>query len=170
MAAALLQNRRLLKELSEETGIPLDTWVYPEITCMVSWYSILCSEHWREAGWLSPGMKKVYDLYCSDTFGNRVALMDLEEDIISFPPSLLIAGTRDPLGLAESSVQAHNMLQRKKLVSKLSLYDDTHGFVSFPVQLQQALTGESQNPRDATYETIEWLKKYHKKSYVKQRI
>lgn len=168
MAAALVINRRLLEELARESGTPIDSWPYPEITCVVSWYSVLCSEHWRDAGWLSRGMERAFEMYLSGSFGNRVALMDLEEDILEYPPALLIAGTRDPLGLAKSSAEAHAMLQRKNLKSKLSLYDDTHGFIGYPVQMQQAICGKEQwrrNAREATIETIEWLQKHHTESY-----
>ena len=130
--------------MAKEIKIPIDTWDYPEISCVVSWYGILDSESWKSSkeGWLSKGLDIVFKMYTKDNvFSNHVTLCDLEQDVIQYPPSLFIAGDYDPLGLAESAETAHKMMLKKKMKSKLSIYNATHGFVGYPIQMQQSLAG-----------------------------
>lgn len=173
MAAAVVCNPPLLKELAECSGEAVDQWVYPEITCVVSWYSILCTQHWRGQGWLSKGLDKVMEMYISESnaFGNRIALCDLENDLENYPPSYFIAGTQDPLGLTESSKAAHSMLGRKNLASTYKEYDDTHGFVGYPVQMQQAVHGGIDkwwklNARDALSSTSDFFNQHHRRPKI----
>ncbi len=127
------------------------------------------------------GMAFVFDSYMgpAKSFGGRCTLCDLLEDTnrntvegtsgISFkkyPPTLLIVGDRDPLGLLHSARRARVMLETKvpwyffhihahkfrMLKSqnfhhfsppKVSLveYPATHGFIGYPVQIQEAIGG-----------------------------
>mmetsp|Transcript_6942 Transcript_6942/g.10988 ORF Transcript_6942/g.10988 Transcript_6942/m.10988 type:complete len:406 (+) Transcript_6942:20-1237(+) len=163
MATAFLHNPQLLKELNAIVEENILDWDYPKITCVVSWYSILCSEHWKGAEWLSPGLERVFDFYKSGLFGNRVTLLDLEDDLDKFPPTLLVSGRTDPLGLLESSKACHRMFVKKDIPSKLCIYNSTHGFVSFPVQIQKAVSGSDavQEATQAMEDTLEFLLEHH---------
>ncbi len=167
MAAALVRNRHLLRELAREVEEPVADWPYPDISCVVAWYSILCSEHWRGAGWLSPGLDKVFEMYRGDALGGRMTLCDLEADLEAYPPTMLVAGLQDPLGLTESSRAAKAMLERKGMPVELHCYDDTHGFVGYPPSFQQAAAGGHDywrdNARDAMRRTTAFLDRHHKK-------
>jgi hypothetical protein len=61
-------------------------------------------------------------MYRGDALGGRMTLCDLEADLEAYPPTMLVAGLQDPLGLTE-------WLERKGLPVELHCYDDTHGFV-----------------------------------------
>jgi len=124
----------------------------------------LDSHAWRDADWLSPGLSKVFGLYTSGIMEDRICLCDL--DIKQYPPTFIVAGARDPLGLTESAKKAHEMLETIGCHSKLGIYDGTHGFCGYPVQMQQALTGGcdkhwKQTAHSAMLDTIDFCNKHH---------
>jgi acetyl esterase/lipase len=160
----------LLRRLAIESKVNVDEWVYPRVSCVVSWYSILDEKAWRGGEWLSPGLAAVWDMYLpSGALGElqgRATICQWEEEIHAYPPTLLIVGSYDPLGLRHSSEAALQMLQRRNVPVQLRVFDATHGFVGYPPQMQSALNGGDpshwlQNCAEATKATVGFLKENH---------
>jgi len=141
MAALFVCNPELLARLAKDCGVPVDQFAYPDIPCVVSWYSILDDQSWRlgpgavdAEEWLNSGLAVVWDMYVSRSssppMGGRVTLCEYEAELVKYPPTLLIVGSYDPLGLKHSSIAAHEMLaKRKNLECELKIFNATHGFV-----------------------------------------
>ena len=183
LAALFVNNPKLLVEL--QAALPenhpdknsLLEWKFPRVKCVVSWYSILDSSSWRFADnenksdddkWLHVGLEKVWDLYLSEenVLKNRITLCDYGDDELrNYPPCLIVAGKTDPLGLGYSAKEAHKRLTTSENGAELKLYDATHGFIGYPIQMQ-ALFARSgadhwrDNCWEATKETIAFLRRH----------
>lgn len=108
----------------------------------------------------------MWEWYKSDKMGGKLTLCDYEDELEVYPPTLLVVGSYDPLGLLASSQAAEAMLKRKRLEVKLAVYDATHGFVGYPPAFQTALNGGDsshwlENCQKASFETVAFLKKHH---------
>lgn len=171
MAAMFVCNPKLMRRLALASNTDCDTWDYPRISCVVSWYSILDHEKWRDAGkdaWLWTGLETVWEMYLGDTpkMDGKATVCQWETEIEIYPPTLIICGSYDPLGLNESSKEFYQVLQRLNVPAKLSFYKATHGFVGYPPAMQTAINNGDpshwlENCAAATKETTEWLRKYH---------
>jgi acetyl esterase/lipase len=142
---ALLANPGLMSDFANLVQEPVNTWKYPNVPCVLSWYGILDQHSWQ--GGFGPwsslvrGMNwcliKYRGQLCPQTPLTLVDLLrnddnDGEIKLKQFPPSLLISGTVDPLGLQRSSSVAHKALEKKGFDVTLLEYPSAHAFISFP--------------------------------------
>ena len=122
MAAAFVLNPPMMEEFAAAVGKPelLTPDAYPRIESLGLLYGLLDQSSWRnrqlkqisvvENFMAEGGIAACLELYKSldDTFGNRLSLLDIADDIKKFPRTLFIGGSQDPL--VYSTVVAHKRL------------------------------------------------------------
>jgi len=88
----------------------------------------------------------------------RLTLIDVADDIMRYPPTLFIAGARDPLGLTSSTRLAHGMLVGL-CETRVQVYNATHGFMAYPPQMQSFFGAPWETTSTpATRDTVKWIK------------
>lgn len=174
MAAMFVSNPDLMRKLAEAAQVDCDKWDYPQVSCVVSWYSILDDLEWKnpklEHAWLQSGVQVVWDMYLGPqpALEGKCTVVQWKDEIRSYPPIFSLAGSYDPLGLRESTEAFHQMLTEQVGADQceMKIYNGTHGFVGYPASFQQAAWGgDSQHWKQgclqATLDTIAFLKKHH---------
>lgn len=119
-------------------GYEINKYTYPEITTFSSWYGILDSNSYKNKGLLWWGLQFTVDSYRGyspfpkflvhehnndktiDNYNKRheckfLTIVDMIEAdyIINFPPTLIISGLTDPLGLKHSATLCSKLLYDK---------------------------------------------------------
>ena len=109
------------------------------------WYGIFDQHSFRNDATplFRGGLQFALDAYRSDgaRFGGNICLLDLKDSIRAFPPTLFITALRDPLGLCKSSALASDFLKTIGVQVKISAFDENHGFVAYPPQIQKWMFG-----------------------------
>jgi acetyl esterase/lipase len=191
MAIALLHNPALFeefgREVNEVAGSDMLRWGYPSIFAFSCWYGIMDKHSWKDGGgsffginqgrhsFFKRALQRCFDLYASESglcFGNKLTFDDIKDSVQSFCPHVLfIVAAHDPLGLHKSCAKAAETLSKigAGSISKVGevncrtlVFESTHGFVSFPPQLQEFLGIDStKGCQHASRETIAFLISAH---------
>ena len=88
--------------------------------------------------------------------------LDCMKDLVrSYPPTLLISGTADPLGLVHSSRLARDTLRERGVPCTLLEYDAGHAFIGLNPFVLYVLQGSAWRElgKDATFKTVEFVQK-----------
>jgi acetyl esterase/lipase len=114
------------------------------------------------------GLEAVWEWYLSPNpkLEGKATVCQWEDELETYPPTLSLAGSYDPLGLCESTREFDAMLKRKGVPSTFTQYEATHGFIGYPPSMQQALAGGDgahwkENCAQATEETVAFLVRHH---------
>mmetsp|Transcript_780 Transcript_780/g.2117 ORF Transcript_780/g.2117 Transcript_780/m.2117 type:complete len:564 (+) Transcript_780:111-1802(+) len=135
MAAALLFNRPLMQELEAATAEPLSDLQFPQVESLVCLYGIL-DQKASFVGAPLPvrvALRFIYDCYAPPVrspLHGRFTLLDVIDDVHSFPRSFLIGGEADPI--YSSTLAGHAALQERGFECVLKTYPATHAFLGFP--------------------------------------
>ena len=165
---ALTLNRPLLQLFANDVNMPqLTKNSYPLVSRISLWYSILDASDWNKGncgefmGWKRPALWfksalrfcfRAYSPSKPSQFAGSMTLCEMLEDpvlgclLVRWPADTqLIVATGDPIGLAQSSHRVMKLLRRKfgndVQIDCVMFEGSTHGFVSYPPQLQRLLFG-----------------------------
>mmetsp|Transcript_131161 Transcript_131161/g.339678 ORF Transcript_131161/g.339678 Transcript_131161/m.339678 type:complete len:417 (+) Transcript_131161:25-1275(+) len=134
MAAAMMSNPKLLRQLQESTGEPLLEMKFPVLEQLLCLYGILDTESsLQEAPWLVDiALRFIYDSYAprGEAKTTPFCICDLADDIDHYPPTLLVAGEKDPI--FRSSTRARDVLHARGVDVTYRAYPSTHAFLGFP--------------------------------------
>jgi len=161
-------------------------WRYPTIDRVISWYGILDDSSWRGRGFLSWGLAWTFDTWVEDSpFPRWLSGVQAHEDanarrhdpfvtisamvdagfVQRMPPTLLIAGRTDPLGLYHSSVLAKAKLDGVPGVQVcLVEYEAGHAFIGLNPFILLVLQGNkwrTELAKPATQLCVEFLQQPH---------
>jgi acetyl esterase/lipase len=141
MSVAMICNKPLLKELSDEVGENIVSWEFPVIVGVSSLYGILDQYSWCsrlesisafESSIMSLCLAFAHRLYRSESnsMNNHFTLLDVIDKVKELPPVQLLCGDKDPLVLSNRNAQ--KTLANRGFTSLLIEYDGRHAFVGFP--------------------------------------
>ena len=163
----------------------VSTWAYPDVRAVVSWYGVLDGESWRGQGFLSWGLAWTFDTVREVSPYPRaltrvprgvapnakhacefLTLVDALRagHVRRFPPTLLVSGTTDPLGLEHSARLARDEMLARGLDVTLSEYPAGHAFIGLNPFVLWFLQGSQwrELALPATRETIEFLDRWRR--------
>lgn len=150
--AAILSSDRLTKSFATDTGAAIDTWELPTVSKLVSVYGVMDWHGWSserdpvtgkrpELRWNdyigAEVLKFCLSCYCpagsqTAVLGGKCLFSDFsDEDLGSYPPTLLVCGTWDPL--IHGTRIAHDRLNALGRACELREYEAHHAFVGMPI-------------------------------------
>jgi len=134
VAAALLGNRKMLKELSLSCDCDIHLLSFPKVRRVCSIYGILDQNSWKTtwSGYIVNYCLKQYKSSHEEK-NFPITLLDFtKKQLQSYPETLLICGDQD--GLLQSSKLAGQKLNDSGCEAKVRIYPGVHGFLGFPIQ------------------------------------